>query len=653
MFRLPIIMAALVIITAGIRAQEGSPGQQVTQYLESLAMYDAGSWIIAGLADEIDALLDNPVNINDASEQELSRIFFLTIFQVKSLAQYVRTRGNIISAAEIAYIPGFDSELAKLIEPFIRISNSGPVKKQYGIEGRLLANMITKSSYSDTLSPGSPIKALVKTNISSGNINAGITMEKDQGEPLFVPGRGADFMSGYLSLNNQGLVRNIILGDFRVRLGQGLVTWTGYSSGTSPLDPALMKSMPSISAYSSSDENNFFRGAAVTAGTDRDIIMLFVSRNNIDASVTGLPGSDGLFISSLNDQGLHNSQTMAEKKDVVAESSAGFSYNRNMNRIHTGFNVSATGFSIPFLPGTETESYFDFSGGKNIALSFDHSLSLKRSYFYGEGAWNPGGGFAFTEGVRFNPAGGAVVNILYTNILKGYNSFHGMVNGRETVNNFRESLLTGFSCEPAAKIRLSTGLYYMRDHWYGLYGSPPVISWKFETEARYAQSENLSFTLGVKQRLTNIFVSDSRGLKQAVPVKYSNIRINALLDLTGRLRFQSRAEFIFSSNTSSPGFMLFHGVKYTFQKLPASVYSRVYVWSTPGYDSRIYAWEDDLLYSSSILPYYYSGSRSYLILTYGSKMVNFRLKFGFNLRTGNDNIYHSEEEIKMQVIIRI
>lgn len=651
---MPYMMVIMVLISSGMRAQEGSPGQRVAAYLETLAAYDSGIPMIADLADEIDALSENPVNINEASEMELSRLFFLTLFQVQNLAEYVRTRGKIISVTEIAYIPGFDRKLAELMQAFIIIDKNSSLNRRNFTGGRALLNITTRNSYIDSLSPGSPVKILTRVNMTSANTSIGLTMEKDQGEVLFHHGNGPDFISGYISYNNNGLVKNIILGDIKVRFGQGLVTWTGYSAGTTPLDPGLMKSMASVSPYNSSDENNFFRGAAVTAGTERHRVLAFISCNSIDATIGSTTGKDKTAIISFYDQGVHNSSSTEAKRDAVVEYSGGMSYNMNLKRIHSGLSVAGTRFSLPVDGGADTESYFDFSGRSNISLSFDHAFSFKNGYLFGEAAWNPGGGFAILEGIRLTPAAGTAINILYTNVMKGYNSFHGMANGGETVNDFGKSLLANFSFEPLRNLTVVTGVLYSHDHWYGRYGTPPSSTWRYEADARYLPSESLSLNIGLKHRLVNEVTGDLRGLKQNIPLKYTNMRINATFMPAERLVLQARVEFISGSSMSEPGFLIYNGLKYSLSGLPLSVFARIYVWSTPGYDSRIYAWEDDLLYSSAVLPYYYSGNRSYLVLSYKARSrLTCRFKVGFSSRSSNyfEESYNSEYKLQMIVTL--
>ena len=66
-------------------------------------------------------------------------------------------------------------------------------------------------------------------------------------------------------------------------------------------------------------------------------------------------------------------------------------------------------------------------------------------------------------------------------------------------------------------------------------------------------------------------------------------------------------------NQQEMGYMLYQDVKYKplFSKI--SFTSRYVLFNTPTYDSRIYAYENDVLYGYSIPAYYGKGSKIYLV----------------------------------------
>ena len=62
--------------------------------------------------------------------------------------------------------------------------------------------------------------------------------------------------------------------------------------------------------------------------------------------------------------------------------------------------------------------------------------------------------------------------------------------------------------------------------------------------------------------------------------------------------------------------MVFQDIQYNMEKFPLNIISRVAWFNTDSYNSRIYAYENDLLYTFSIPAFFGKGLRSYLNLNY-------------------------------------
>jgi len=67
------------------------------------------------------------------------------------------------------------------------------------------------------------------------------------------------------------------------------------------------------------------------------------------------------------------------------------------------------------------------------------------------------------------------------------------------------------------------------------------------------------------------------------------------------------------------GWMVFQDLRYSFKNLPLKFDFRYAVFDTDSYNTRIYAYEHDLLYAFSIPAYYSKGFRTYLTVHYNRK----------------------------------
>lgn len=109
----------------------------------------------------------------------------------------------------------------------------------------------------------------------------------------------------------------------------------------------------------------------------------------------------------------------------------------------------------------------------------------------------------------------------------------------------------------------------------------------------------------------------------------------------------------------SRGFLAFFDVFYKPQLKPFSANIRLQYFETDDFNSRIYAYENDVLYGFSIPPFSYKGYRYYLNINYDvSKKLGLWLRWGqviykerHTVGSGLDEIFGNQRsEIKVQVL---
>ena len=202
------------------------------------------------LFDELDNYFNNPVNINTATNEQLSELRLLNILQISELVRYRKQYGNILSYFELAQIDGFDQQTIKSILPFVSFEppeneNKFTVKKalKYGRSELIIRNFRNieqtpaYTTNSDSLLAenkqyfGSPDRTYIRYRYKyRKNLSIGLTAEKDPGEALFGESQpnGFDFYSYHFQLRDIGLVKNVIVGDYQFQAGQGLTFWSGF-----------------------------------------------------------------------------------------------------------------------------------------------------------------------------------------------------------------------------------------------------------------------------------------------------------------------------------------------------------------------------------------------------------------------------------------
>ena len=123
----PIIKFLLSLLVVShpftIYSQTEKLSEIIISIAEELAADDSDPEASAIFTDRLYDLAENPVKINSAEKAEISRLFFLSDFQVKILMDYTRSSGRIISNYELVNIPGFDKETVEMMIPFITLDN--------------------------------------------------------------------------------------------------------------------------------------------------------------------------------------------------------------------------------------------------------------------------------------------------------------------------------------------------------------------------------------------------------------------------------------------------------------------------------------------------------------------------------------------------
>ncbi|MFN2335635.1 MAG: hypothetical protein ABR560_01585, partial [Bacteroidales bacterium] len=162
---------------------------------------------------ELADLKESPVNINSGDMQEISRLFFLTEFQVMVLADHVRKNGNVVTLYELALLPAFDRYTVMLMAPYISLQ---PSQEGGGrTYGRTMVTLTASTRFISGESEPEGVRSLLKMKHERDRFNLGLTAENDPRESFtFRNASGPDFLSGYLEFRGKGMTDRVIVGDY-------------------------------------------------------------------------------------------------------------------------------------------------------------------------------------------------------------------------------------------------------------------------------------------------------------------------------------------------------------------------------------------------------------------------------------------------------
>lgn len=212
------------------------------------------------LYDRLFSLYSNPLDLNTTERNESQSLFFLSENQINGIIYYRENYGEFLSIYELPTIDGFESDDIKQLAHFItndnnkRMSFKNAIKQPAAHDLFLRSKIIleTKKGYTlpDTLGSGkltsryagNPNHLYARYLFANpGYYSFGFTIEKDPDEQLIWEPKtnryGMDYCSFHVMIENRGVLKKVIIGDFSLDFGQGLVCGSGlnFGKGTEPV----------------------------------------------------------------------------------------------------------------------------------------------------------------------------------------------------------------------------------------------------------------------------------------------------------------------------------------------------------------------------------------------------------------------------------
>jgi hypothetical protein len=647
-----LLVIGMVLCHDLLYCQDAGLSELITGIAEELAEDDSEEEEIAAYIDRLNELAENPVKINSGNPEEISRIFFLTDFQVKLLADYISTTGRLLSVFELAGIPGFDRETAEMMIPFITMGYKSEDDNEPGhLENNLITNVSMKSFIKDSAFPGSPLKFLAKYRFNANGYSGGLTLEKDPGEKFFTGEPPLpDFLSAFISYNGQGIIKKIIIGDYSARFAQGININTGPRMGLSVISPGFMTARDEIRPYTSSDENRFFRGIAAELSIGNTGLQLFISGNNYDATLGSVTGGSKDIIENFYPAGLHNTRSLLSKRDAIRVNAGGINLFYRLKNARIGLTCSDTRFSLPVNPtGNLPEDAYSFRGRESTNFSAYYKGFIKNLLLYGEFSSVSFKNHAFVQGISLRPSDRLTINLMLRHYDPGFFSMYGKGPGMGSASCNEKGILGNFVFEAASHLFISAGCDVSHYPWLKYRCSFPSSGVKEEIKMQYNPGEKINIDMAYSYRFSMRDSSNVSGIPGINETEAHTMKGMFRYHLNDRTAFTTRIFYKIVSPEKSRGMLLLQDVSCRPWQFPLTIWARFCCFNTYDWDSRLYVYENDLLYSFMVPAFSGRGSRICIMTCYDlSSSSEIRVKYGITTLAGNDNSMKNSGELKLQ-----
>ena len=623
--------------------------------------------------EELSNRLQEPVNLNSATREQLEQFPFLSDIQIEHLLAYIYIHGQMETIYELQLVEELDRQTIQYLLPFVCIKaiNNEPAfrwKTMLKDVGRYCKNEVLtrldipfykRKGYEHTYLGPSVYNSVKYTFRYRDQLYAGGVAEKDAGEPFAAlhNSYGYDYYSFYLLLQNCGRLKSLAVGNYRLSFGQGLVMSTDYLMGKTIYASSFNNRSTGIKRHSSTDEYNYFRGVATTVAlTKRLSVSAFYSHRNMDGVVT-----DGE-ITSVYKTGLHRSRKEADKKNLLTSQLTGGNVSYQQNHIRLGITGVYYVFNRPYEPELTGYSKYNIHGNHFYNLGIDYAYRWRRFSFQGETAIGKQG-WASLNRLQYSPVQDIQFMLIHRFYSYDYWAMYAHSFGEGSTVQNEQGYYVGLETTPFSHWRFFVSFDLFSFPWKKYRINKPSRGTDGLIQATFTPRTNLSMYLKYRYKQKERDLTGSKGTL-TLPIFHHQLRYRLNYSLNDV--FSSRTtldynHFHSQDRAATKGYQVTQMIssQLPWTRLFADVQGSYFC--TDDYDSRVYVSEKGLLYTFYTPSFQGRGFRCAVRLRYElNKHWLFITKFGETIYlnrneigSGNDLIYGNKKaDIQMQLRIK-
>ena len=636
-----LLITYYVFVSGDLFAQNLSKNNGSEEVLEYILNAQENAMLLEGISvDDIVDKLNNPINLNTADEKELRELFILSPYQIQALLKYRAKVGVIESIYELQLIKGLDRITLQRLIPFVviqKIDINKPVGKLWKYAKNELSLRYDLPFYREegykNKFQGSPFYLSIRYNYSiRDKVNIGFIAENDKGEPLFSLSNstGFDYYSYYIQLKNIYFLKNIVIGNYRLHLGQGLLLGAMSYGGKWNSIQSFFRGESELKKHSSVDEFNYFRGYASICSFGNFELTSFLSSKRSDGSI-----KDN-YISSFNTTGLHRTISEFDRKNKIIENVYGGRIGYNSTYFKIGINAIYYKFNYPLKQIEHGYKKYDIYGNYFQNISTDYTFYLNKFIVKGESATSKKGN-SFLHKIYYSPNSNFDFLLIHRFYSEDYWGFYAK----------------SFSSQ--AKVKNENGWFFIGQSRYinpliitlyvDLYSSP----WLKYRVSKASKTTDLGLSMEYIKNESNRILLRS----QYKRFERDRSKVKGIIDKYDLYKFRVEYEWksishkvvlktfcdylVQLSDSKDSGYQLTERVSYLIEKFKCDIQYSYFC--TSNFDTRVYIYEKGLLYNSYIPSFSGSGHRISVNLNYKPfSYIIFMVKYGLTNYTDRELI---------------
>ncbi len=282
-------------------------------------------------------------------------------------------------------------------------------------------------------------------------------------------------------------------------------------------------------------------------------------------------------------------------------------------------------------------------------INFD--VLLRKTNIFGQLGYSMNGGWAILSGITHNTDNGSIFSILFREYNKKYQNLSAQAFGKRDGNANERGVKLAMEL---AVHRTMTLLLFSEHYTYPWLTTRNINVFRgqeHELALNYKAGRNS--ILSLRYRFTRSIIKNNDNLNWLDEMRHKQkqkLRIQARHMVSSSFTIKGQLEVIhvksYVPEIISRGSLLLFDVFYHPPSIPLKLSFRYALFNTDDYDSRLYAYENDVLYASSMPAYYGKGFRTYILISYKPlDWVQLWLRFSLTNYTDRDVISSGTEEI--------
>lgn len=551
-----------IFIFFGLCVAMATLGQdiRVEDVLEDIfnQLSEDGDLAYEDIEEELLSLAENPLDLNEVTGEDLSRLMFLSDEQIDAILMYQYKYG-FREVYELQLIDCLkDYEIRNLL-PFVEVNEARDDRLEVKGKDLYFREVFHYAKHEMTLRvdarniedfEGDPMYGKLRYRFNYQNrVQAGVTIDRATGVPWEKINYG-----GYIQLKDIGPMKTVVAGNYQANFGYGLVVGSPFKRGKSAYIQSTATTDEGLKKFSSvGDSYNYFHGVGATARVKWADLSAFYS--------------------------------LRKGKEDVWNHVVGVNATARWRKLKVG----VTGVEEISLLGDEAmRQKVRGAMGANVRYNWG------KVDVWGEVAashteqW----GWGTIMGVRVNPISDLNLLAIYRYYSPEYdNIYANALSSKTRVYNEHGGYL---------------GVEYnrLRNWQLSLFGDVWKEGYETMAQADFLSQKDYKMHMRLRAKRKN-------------EIDTYSARWNGMWELgQWKLKTQVDANMVYAKEKWSYGFSVFQDVEYRFVKVPIVLQFRAQAFDAREWNNRVYMYENDVLYAYSIPFVYGLGGRFWLNARY-------------------------------------